>query len=119
MRSVQNAHVLTSSFKSTPVDNEPNHACTSSLRFNTGAGSRTKSGSRQPSESSHLVELEELLLWLVSLVSKAVVAEGIGPLEHAAAIHNLGPGISHKLELAGGCGCDLTQVLQLVIDDFV
>ena len=84
-------------------------------------GNWTESSERQPSKTSHLVELEELLLRLggSSLVSKAVVAKGIGPLEHAAAVHNLGPGVSHKLELAGGCGCDLTQVLQLVADDFV
>ena len=84
-------------------------------------GNWTESSERQPSKISHLVELEELLLWLggSSLVSKAVVAKGVGPLEHAAAVHNLGPGISHKLELAGGCGCDLTQVLQLVVDHLV
>lgn len=86
-----------------------------------GEGNWTKSDNRQPSDASHLVELKELLLWFggSSLVSKAVVAKGIGPLEHAAAVHNLGPGISHKLELAGGRGCDLTQVLQLVINDLV
>ena len=84
-------------------------------------GNWTESGKRRPDETSHLVELKELLLWLggSSLVSKAIVAKGIGPLEHAAAVHNLGPGVTHKLELAGGSGCDLTQVLQLVIDDLV
>lgn len=92
------------------------------IKFESGVGTWTESNKRQPSKiSPHLVELEELLLWLGggSLVSKAVVAKGIGPLEHAAAVHHLGPGVSHKLELAGGCGRDLTQVLQLVIDDLV
>lgn len=69
----------------------------------------------------YLVELEELLLRLVSdrVVCKAVVAKGIGPLEHAAAVHHLGPGICHKLQLAGGRRRDFTQILQLLADDFV
>lgn len=71
--------------------------------------------------STHLVELKELLLWLGShtLLSKAVVAKGVGPLEHTAAVHHLGPGVCHKLELAGGSGGDLTQVLQLVTHNLV
>ena len=64
----------------------------------------------------HLIELKEFLLRLGStcVLSEAVVAKGIRPLEHAAAVHNLCPGVCHKLELAGWSGCDLTQVLQLV-----
>ena len=69
----------------------------------------------------YLVELKKLLLGLVSsrVVCKAVVAKGIGPLEHAAAVHHLGPSIGYKFQLAGGCGCDLTQILQLLANDFV
>ena len=72
-------------------------------------------------QHSYLVELKELLLRLVSdgVICKAVVAKGVGPLEHAAAVHHLGPGICHKLQLAGGRGGDLTQILQLLADDFV
>ena len=63
-----------------------------------------------------LTELKELLLGLgaVGALAKAVVAKGIGPLQDAPAVNNLSPGVQHKLELAGGRGCDLTQLLQLV-----
>ena len=72
-------------------------------------------------QQSDLIELKELLLRLVggAVICKAVVAKGIGPLKHAAAVHHLGPGICNKLELAGGRGRDLAQVLQLLTDDFV
>ena len=69
----------------------------------------------------YLIELKKLLLRLVRgrVVCKAVVAKGICPLEHAAAVHHLGPGICHKLQLAGGRGRDFTQILQLLANDFV
>lgn len=69
-----------------------------------------------PTDITDLVELKELLLRLVGggVIRKAVVAEGIGPLEHAPAVHYLVPGVCHKLELAGGCSRDLAQRFQLV-----
>lgn len=70
---------------------------------------------------TNLIELKEVLLRLVggSVVSKAVVTKSIRPLQHATAVHHLRPCIRHKLELAGGGGCDLTQVLQLFTNDLV
>lgn len=50
---------------------------------------------------THLVELKELLLLGAELIplTKAVEAEGVGPLEDAAAVHHLRPGANLAFRL--------------------